>query len=96
MRSTFEQYLISKGFKPDSDKLHYSSLDHIHTCYQLGDVKFYFGLSEKDKPPTLIYPRPRAKSQIYVDDNLMNRMLMKYDSETIFNACLYQSIRLEI
>lgn len=94
MRTLFEKYLIDQGFIPDSDKEYYSSVDHIQTIYKKDGIEFYFGLSEKGKPPTLIYPRPNLKCNSFVDDNDINRLLMKYDSETIFKACLDKNVRL--
>ena len=60
-----------------------------------------FGLHEKGKPPTLIYPRPKIKvirdsgvSNECRDDS-MNIVLQKENSEDVFKAIFDKSIVFE-
>lgn len=52
----------------------------IENVWIKDDMKIFFGLSEKGKPPTLISPRPKG---IYFDDD-MNRLLKEKTPEEIF------------
>jgi hypothetical protein len=64
-----------------------------------------FGLSEKDKPPTLIRPRPRIKVSRTIEgktyfqdeqyDDSMNIVLSKFSHEEIYKAMFDKSIVLE-
>ncbi len=62
------------------------------------DNEIIFGLSEKDKPPTLVYPRPRIKyvtDSNYMNevrDDAMNVCLLNETPEDIFKAMYDDSI----
>ena len=98
--TSFEKHLIDKGFKrftlnTKTFKLEYangyllSSMVNLDYRYLKGNIMIIFGLSEKNKPPTLIYPRPIRDN--YSDD-MMNRVLMKYSNNEILNAILNKKI----
>lgn len=80
----FEQHLISVGFERfEYDKktkqlipaigYNLSSIGNLDYRFIKGDLQIVFGLHEKGKPPTLIYPRPEGINS----DDQMNRMLME-------------------
>ena len=48
--------------------------------YKKDDNEVIYGLNEKDKPPTLVWPRPE---NIYEDDE-MNRILKQETPENIY------------
>lgn len=67
--------------------------DNIKATTDNVDKAIIFGLSERFKPPTLIYPRPRIMYKkpngiIYNENNgddAINIVLIKYSSEKIYN-----------
>lgn len=94
--SPFEQHLISVGFKryrksyekknwvytPSNDGYSFSSMvsGELDYRYLHGDKEVIFGLSEKDKPPTLCWPRPKG----VVSDDAMNRILKENNPEKVY------------
>ena len=107
--TAFEQYLIEQGFERMTYKnglfvsakgYLLSSMGDIDYRYIKGKKQIIFGLHEKNKPATLIYPRPFIKSSdpdIYsFSDDAMNRILMKYKPEQVLNAIFDRTITLEI
>jgi len=87
---SFQEYIKSIGFIPDRD-----NDDSFSTMIQKGTIVRYYkgsrkiewGLNEKDKPPTLIYPRPKEtfdSNTGHTSDDLMNRMLSEKAPEEIF------------
>jgi hypothetical protein len=89
-------YLIEKGYKPfrwsrnrltPCDRpIEFSSVTVGGVDVRLikGNSVFIYGLHEKGKPPTLIYPRPKG---IYLDDE-MNRFLSENTDEEVFKKLL--------
>ena len=107
--TAFEQYLIKQGFERMvfKDGMYHhaegyllSSLGNLDYRYIKDGKEICFGLHEKNKPSTLIYPRPFIKSSdpdIYsFSDDAMNRVLMKYSPEQVLNAIFDRSITLYI
>ena len=74
--TAFEQHLINNGWtksvwtrnglRPATDNDYLSSMGNIDFRYCKDGREIVFGLGEKDKPPTLLYPIPftEAKSTI--------------------------------
>jgi len=92
---SFQKYLLSIGYSTfrvdyvDGVKTYAPSVDDYFSTYSPGklDIRYLkdgheivFGLHEKDKPPTLIYPRPKG---VESDDD-MNRMLADFEPERIY------------
>jgi len=91
------EYLLQEGFMPfrklfiDGNWIYepcefnndYSSLVNGKLDYRfIKDGKeIIWGLNERHKPPTLVYPRPKG---VNTDDE-MNKILLDNDSETIYN-----------
>lgn len=104
----FEKYLLDQGFKRmvrlvnddlvEAETDHYSLLGYKFCVYAKDEERIYFGLHEKYKPPTLIYPRPRIKSKEVTpwSDDAMNRVLTKYEPKEIFKGIYDQSIIFEV
>lgn len=121
--TNFEEFLIEKGYVKyvynSKDKRYYKPKAHIistmeNICHiyikdNKEEEKIVFGLSEKDKPPTLIYPRPRIRvkklinfnneliqiTQNEQEDNSMNIVLSKINFEETFKAMYDKSICFE-
>lgn len=95
-----EQYLINIGYKryrkayekkefvyiPDTIGYYFSTMvtGWLDYRYLKGDHEIIFGLNEKDKPPTLIYPRPKNVKE----DDVMNRVLKDNSPEEIYKMIL--------
>ncbi len=110
--TAFEQYLISQGFErfefnaklwklePAKGYLLSSmgNLDYRYIHYQNPKFQIIFGLHEKDRPATLIYPRPNIVSNDVnkFSDDAMNRALAKYTPEQVFKAIFDRCITLEV
>ena len=93
----FEEYLISQGYKryrkiyekrkwsyiEDKDRYYFSTMmtGCLDYRYIKGDIEIIFGLHEKDKPPTLEWPRPKG---ITTDDE-MNRILKNKTPKEVYN-----------
>lgn len=104
----FEEYLLDQGFKRmvrlhsgeflEGKKASYSSLENVIYWYLKNERRIIFGLNERHKPPTLIYPRPRIKSKEVPSwsDDAMNRVLGKYEPEEILKAIYDESIIFEV
>lgn len=110
--TSFEQHLVSNGyekhlfnFKTRKNELEKEGRHTISTMVNLdyryikGDKTIVFGLNEKDKPPTLIYPRPlilverNGKTNLAdISDASMNICLMKESNEDILEAIYDRSI----
>lgn len=113
--TSFEQMLLNKGYLKYSNnsttkKLELDNSDSLSTMgileytymHPASGRKVVFGLSEKGKPPTLIYPRPR----IYlfrdggiiteVRDNAVIVALQKFGDEYIYEAMFNKTIKLFI
>lgn len=98
----FEAYLLKQGYTPYSKRyrngkfeyeeppMQLSTMGDIDIRYLKDDIEFIIGLHEKDKPPTLISPRPSSCK----NDDTMNKLLSHFSHEEIYNACLNQSINL--
>ena len=74
-----------------------STQSNIHIHYVKGNKRIIFGLSEKGKPPTLIYPRPRLKEYIQYSsygDDAMNRVLASVSHDDLHEALFDQEILL--
>lgn len=61
MSTSFEQYLIERGYVADPDKgpitsKEYSSMGTLCRTYRKQDTVFVFGLGELGYPPHLLYP----------------------------------------
>ena len=111
----FENYLIEKGFEKfawDSKKGEYykpkthiiSTMVNIAHFYIKDDIKIAVGLHERNKPVTLIYPRPNIiidkienDSTIRIvefQDDAMNIALQKFSFDEIFEAMFNKEITL--
>lgn len=120
--TTFEKYLIDNGYDMHTYDLknrtfvkaknHFiSTMTNISHSYIHKDDKEHskyivFGLREKGKPPTLIYPRPKIRVKKFIDtdngklqvvidqknDDPMNICLSKETPETILKAMYDDSI----
>lgn len=93
----FEKYLLSLGFFPyrryskdksltliDESKCSFFSSIQDGCMYNIlikDNIEIYYGLSEKDKQPTLISPRPIG---CFSDDSI-NRTLQDNTPEEFFN-----------
>jgi len=99
--TAFEQYLIEQGFERMVFKVGELVAQKNYLLSSMGDIDYryikeekqiIFGLHEKDRPPTLIYPRPFIKSNdpnVYsFSDDAMNRVLMKYTPEEVLTQFL--------
>lgn len=96
----FELYLIEQGFKcyhfkVDSGKLikvdgfcPISTMVNIHNRYLKGNLDIKVGLSEKGRPTTIVYPRPKG---IYNDDQ-MNQFILSNSNENILEAIYENTI----
>ncbi len=96
----FENYLIEQGFEKfqmncktmkleKAGKNHViSTMENLDYRYIKNDLTIVFGLSQKDKPTTLIYPRPNLKFNSFVNDDQMNRILWKYKPEEILDSII--------
>lgn len=103
----FQEYLLNNGYKPfrkiyQNKQWIYTEipLNGFSTSVSGGvDIRFIkdeneiiWGLSERNKPPTLIYPRPniivkkKEESINHVWDDAMNICLSKETPEQIFKA----------
>lgn len=85
---------------------YYSTMGIITFSYlkEVDDSNKYFaerwdwGLCESDKPPTLSSPRPfyqynKVKNYIGIpDDDLMNKILLQYSFEDIYNCVVNKKI----
>jgi hypothetical protein len=93
--TAFEEYLLEQGYQKfikklikgawvyiPADKHNLSTLVNIDHRYIKNGEEIIFGLHEKDKPPTLIWPRPLG---VLLDDD-MNRILLCYSPEVILDA----------
>lgn len=108
----FENYLIEKGYKKyawdSKTNKFYEPKNHIISTmvnlahfYIKDDIRIAIGLHEKDKPVTLIYPRPNIliKKEIgdeiifltEQEDDAVNIVLSKIDFETIYKAMFDKS-----
>lgn len=114
----FEEYLISKGYEMFAysfDKGYYKPSTHIiSTMVNLGHIyihpdkehKIIIGLHEKDRPVTLITPRPKLKVIRLIEDKIvtfneqrddeMNVTLSKIDFDLIYEAMFDKSKVIEI
>lgn len=92
---SLEQYLLNEGFIPHKlekikggtqwvpvKQYYFSTMGSCWIRFQKDQEWFAIGLSEKDKPVTLINPRP---IRVLCDDQ-MNRILLKYPPDQIIKA----------
>jgi len=110
----FEQTLIDKGYvkhifncktmQLEIAKGHtLSSMVNLDHRYIRPDIEgeICFGLNERDKPPTLIYPRPRievtreGKVLNEASDDAMNAVLTAFSPEEVIEAIYDKSIILK-
>lgn len=62
-----------------------STMGDIYYVYIKDEIQIYWGLHEYDKPPTLIYPRPKdIREHQHGGDDMMNRMLLNESFENIY------------
>jgi len=113
--TSFEQMLLDKGYlkysnNPKTKELELDNSDFFSTMgvleytyiHPITKRKVVFGLSEKGKPPTLIYPRLNImvfrKGELITEvrDDAVNTALLKFDNEYIYNACFDSKIRIII
>lgn len=95
--------LIQNGFKLCRGKhLNYSSMvvDGLDSRYEKDGITFVWGLHEKDKPPTLISPRPKIRKKITIGkekrtvirnerwDDLMNECLNTFPHKIIIEQAI--------
>jgi hypothetical protein len=114
----FEEYLISRGYEQFAfsfDKGYYKPKTYIiSSMVNLGHIyihpdkqeKILIGLHEKDKPVTLISPRPRIEVKRLIDDKVvifnewyddeMNVVLRKVDFDLIYNAMYEKDIIIKV
>jgi len=94
----FPDYLISQGWAPhrkiwDGSKWEYKACEFKsqYSCMQSGEIDYrflkqgkevIFGLNERQKPPTLVYPRPVG---LETDDD-MNNFILQHTNEEILKA----------
>lgn len=102
MGTDFERLLISKGYKKYTFRNGryevaknetISSIGVIDFRYIKDDNEIIFGLHEKGKPTTLIYPRPSIivtkPNGTFIDqqyDDAVNIALNKLGSEVVYSA----------
>lgn len=133
--TTFEQYLIDKGYVRYKISNHSYVIPKYHSFSTMGDLSYIyfpkevaekimpgniiaemdreewgkqvsFGLHEKGKPPTLIYPRPRINLRVIHNDrvfildeqfdDIMNRALDEFTMDEIYAAMLDKEILLRL
>lgn len=95
----FEQFLISKGFEMytfNSKDMKYSKpKSHVistminishHYIDKVNNKEIIFGLSEFEKPPTLISPRPRA--EILLTNRQGKEVIKNEKSDDVMNIIL--------
>lgn len=107
----FENYLIDKGFKKVGNNTNehvISTMVNLGYTYQLNNKKINIGLSEANKPVTILYPRPRIyiekieNETLYIldqqRDDAMNIVLQKVSFNEIFEAMFdtKKSIKLKL
>ena len=108
----FETFLISKGAKKftynpntrqynETEKHVLSSMVNLDHRYFLNGHEIVFGLHEANKPPTLIYPRPKINIKTNSgfiteeSDDAMNIVLNKETPEDILMAIFDDNIVFE-
>jgi hypothetical protein len=102
---SFENLLLSKGYVPHGlkkfngnvdwvplEKYFYSTMGNSWIKFIKQDKYFVYGLSEANKPPTLIKPRPLIINEnfirtVYFDDD-MNKIFINYTAQEIYDAIL--------
>lgn len=113
--TSFEQMLLDKGYLKYSNnsktkELELDNSDFFSTMgvleytyiYPTTKRKVVFGLSEKGKPPTLIYPRPKillfrgGDLITEIRDDAVNVALLTFDNEYIYKAMFDSSITIVI
>jgi hypothetical protein len=114
----FEEYLVNKGYEQFAfsfDKGYYKPKTYIiSTLVNLGHIyinsdkehKIVIGLHEKNKPVTLISPRPRIEVKRLIDDKVvifnewyddeMNVVLSKVDFDLIYKAMFDKDIIIKV
>lgn len=82
--------LMQNGFKLCRGKhLNYSSMvvDGLDSRYEKDGITFIWELHEKDKPPTLIYPRPKIRKRITISDG--KRTVIRNERwDDLMNECV--------
>ena len=79
----FQEFLKANGWKPNRENDDFFSslvIGGIDVRYMKDDKIIIWGLHDRGKPPTLIYPRR------WVDDNETNKFLESHTNEEILKA----------